>query len=87
MKKEKVIVKNETGLHARPASELTKLASGFKSNVNIIVGDKKVNAKSILAVMSAGIKAYTEIEIECEGEDEEEAIATMVSAVEDGLGE
>lgn len=87
MKKEKVLLKNETGLHARPASELAKLASKFKCEVKIYANDKTINAKSILAIMSAGVKANTEIEIECEGEDEETAIAELVQAFNNKFGE
>lgn len=87
MKKEKVILKNETGLHARPASELVKIASKFKSDIYITASDKRVNAKSILAIMSAGIKASTEIEIECDGEDEETAIVELVKAFNNKFGE
>lgn len=87
MKKEKVIIKNETGLHARPASELAKLASKFKCDVNIIIGEKKINAKSILGIMSAGVKANTEIEIECVGEDEEQAMKELVEAIDNKFGE
>lgn len=87
MKKEKVILENETGLHARPASELAKIASKFKSEINITANGKKVNAKSILGIMSAGIKAKTEIEIECEGEDEDEAINQIIEAFNNKFGE
>lgn len=87
MVKEKVIVKNETGLHARPASELVKLANQFKSNVQIIIGEKRANAKSMLGVMSAGVRANTEIEIECEGEDEEVALKEIIKAFENKFGE
>ena len=87
MIKEKIIVKNETGLHARPASELVKLSNQFKCNVQIIAGDKKVNAKSMLGIMSAGIKANTEIEIECEGEDEEVAVREIIKSFENKFGE
>ena len=87
MKTEKVILKNETGLHARPASELTKLASTFKCNINLVVGEKVFNPKSILAVMGAGVKANTEIEIQCDGEDEEQALKALVEAFDNKFGE
>ena len=87
MRKEKTIIQNETGLHARPASELAKLASKFKCDVNIIIGEKKINAKSILAIMSAGVKARTEIEIECVGEDEDTAIDELLDAINNKFGE
>lgn len=87
MKKETVVLKAETGLHARPASELAKLASKYKCNVEIIVGDKKINAKSILAIMSAGIKTNTELEIVCDGEDEEKALDEIIQAFNNNFGE
>lgn len=87
MKKEKIVLKNETGLHARPASELAKLAAKFNCDININVGDKKVNAKSILSIMAAGIKANTEIEIECNGDDEETALKEIIEAINNKFGE
>ena len=47
MKTEKIILKNETGLHARPASEIAKIASKYQCTINLIVNDKTYNAKSI----------------------------------------
>ena len=87
MKKEKIILQNETGLHARPAGELVKLASTFKCNVNITANERTVNAKSILAIMSLGIKENTEIEIECNGEDEDTAMNEIVNAFNNKFGE
>ena len=87
MRKEKVILQNETGLHARPASELAKLAGRFKCDINLSVNEKKANAKSILGIMSLGIKAKTEIEIECNGEDEQEAMTEILKAFENKFGE
>lgn len=87
MKKEKIILQNETGLHARPAGELVKLASTFKSHINLTANGKTVNAKSILAIMSLGIKSNTEIEIECNGEDEEIAIEKIVEGINNKFGE
>lgn len=87
MIRQKVTLKNETGLHARPASELAKLASKFKCNVKINANGKTIDAKSILSIMSAGVKAKTEIEIECDGEDEENAIKEIVEAFKNKFGE
>ena len=87
MRKEKVILQNETGLHARPASELAKLAGRFKCDINLSVNEKKANAKSILWIMSLWIKAKTEIEIECKGEDEKEAMTEILKAFENKFGE
>ena len=87
MIKEKITLQNETGLHARPAGELAKLASAFKSNINLNVDGKTVNAKSILGIMSLGIKTNTEIEIECDGEDEKEAMEKILEAFNNKFGE
>ena len=87
MRKEKVILQNETGLHARPASELAKLAGRFKCDINLSVNEKKANAKSILGIMSLGIKAKTEIEIECDGEDEQTAMLEILKGFENKFGE
>ena len=87
MIKEKVVLKNETGLHARPAGELVKLASTFKCDINLSVNGKTVSAKSILGIMSLGIKVSTEIEIECDGEDEKTAMAEILKAFDNKFGE
>ena len=87
MKKEKVVLKNETGLHARPAGELAKLAGTFNCNININANGKTVSAKSILGIMSLGIKTNTEIEIECDGEDEKEAMKKILEAFNNKFGE
>ena len=87
MKKEKVIIKNETGLHARPAYELVKLSKKFKCNINIELNGKNANAKSILAIMSLGVRANTEIEVQCDGEDEENAMNEIIQAINNKFGE
>ena len=87
MKKEKVVLKNETGLHARPAGELAKLAGTFNCNININANGKTVSAKSILGIMSLGIKTNTEIEIECDGEDEKTAMLEILKGFENKFGE
>ena len=77
MVKETFVIENETGLHARPATEIAKIAMKYKCNVNLIVNGKTINAKSPLMIMSAGIKSKTEVEILCDGEDEEQAIEEL----------
>ena len=59
----------------------------FKCDVIIECGEKRIVAKSVLNVMAAGIKCGTEITLICDGEDENEALATITKAIEDGLGE
>lgn len=87
MKTEKIILKNETGLHARPAAEIAKIASKYQCTINLIVNDKTINAKSILNIMAAGIKSSTEIEIQCDGTDEEAALAELLQAFNNNFGE
>lgn len=87
MVSQKVVVKNESGLHARPASVLAKTASKCRSNVTIHVGEKTVQPKSVLNIMAAGIKCGTEIEVRCDGESEAEDLKTIVELIESGLGE
>ena len=80
-------VVNPSGLHLRPAGVLSQAAMKFKCDVIIECGDKKIVAKSVLNVMAAGIKCGTEINLICDGEDEEEAMKSMSEAIESGLGE
>lgn len=87
MVSQKLVVKNESGLHARPAGILAQAAMKCSSNVFILVGERKVQVKSILNLMAAGIKCGTEIELQCDGENEEQELKTLVDLIESGLGE
>lgn len=86
MVKETFVIENETGLHARPATEIAKIAMKYKCNVNLIVNGKTINAKSPLMIMSAGIKSKTELEILCDGEDENQAIEELKTFLQSNLG-
>lgn len=87
MVSQKVVVKNPTGLHLRPAGELCKEAVKYQSSITFAFKGGTVNAKSVLSVLGACIKSGDTIEFVCEGEDEEEALKAVVEAVESGLGE
>ncbi len=87
MVKEKVTIKNPTGLHLRPAGILCKEAMRFKSVITFSFKDNTANAKSVLSVLGACVKCGDEIEFTCEGEDEAEALAALVACVQAGLGE
>lgn len=87
MVSQKVTVKNPTGLHLRPAGLLCKEAMKFKSLITFSFDGSIANAKSVLSVLGACVKSGDEIELTCEGEDEEEAIRSLVDAIESGLGE
>ena len=87
MVSQKVTVTNPSGIHARPASNLCKVAGSCRCDDFLVVGDKKVQAKSVLNLMAAAIKTGTEVVVECDGEGEEEALKKVVEAIESGLGE
>lgn len=77
-----LIINNETGLHARPASQLVKKAGNFKSQIEIIVGEKEVNAKSIMGIMSLGIGKGDEITLKAAGEDADAAVESLTEFIE-----
>ena len=87
MEKRQVTVINKSGLHARPASTFVKTAKLFKSDISLLAGEKTVNAKSVVALLSAGIVCGKSIEICAEGEDEKEAVRTLAELIESGCGE
>ena len=91
MVSDKVIIKNPTGLHLRPAGLFCKTAMQFGSKTTVHKRtrheDVTANAKSVLSVLGACIKSGDEIEIVCEGSDEEQALQVMTQLVRDGLGE
>ena len=80
------MIKNPTGLHLRPAGILCKEALKFQSSIHFQFRNSTNNAKSVLSVLGACVKSGDEIEFICEGAAEE-ALAAMLKAVEDGLGE
>ena len=87
MVSQKVTVINPTGLHARPAAVLVREAKQFESEIYVMAGTRKVDAKNVLALMDASIVCGMEITVQCIGADEEKALSALVPAVESGLGE
>lgn len=87
MKRLNLVIQNETGLHARPAKALVKLAKTFQSNILVQHGEKEVNAKSMIGVLKLGVKKSGEITVLIDGEDENEAAVQIETAVSSGLGE
>ena len=87
MVKQKVMIKNPTGLHLRPAGIFCKAAMEFESRVTFSFKETTANAKSVLSVLGACIKEGDEIELMCEGQDEEKALETMIAIINEGLGE
>ena len=87
MVEKKVIINNEIGIHARPASLLVKEASKYRADSIIIKSGNKYNCKSIMNILSMGAKKGDEIVITCEGPDEEKALEALVYLIEEGLNE
>ncbi len=89
MFKKEIQVINKTGLHARPAAEFVGLANKFKSTIQISKVGKpmKVNAKSMVFVLSLAIKQFETITIEATGDDETDAVNALVELVGSGFGE
>mgnify|MGYP000127511575 CR=1 FL=1 len=85
MKSFKHNIKDELGLHARPAGLLVKEAAKFKSAITLDSGAKKADAKRIMAVMSMGVKKGVEVTVSIEGEDEDAAYETIKKFFEDNL--
>lgn len=83
----KLTVTIPTGLHLRPISVLCSRSIDFQSSISIRIGNKTVNAKSVLGVLSAGVKNGDEIELICDGPDEEEALEVLGNMIRNGLGD
>ena len=82
-----VEVKNQVGLHARPATFFIQKANEFKSSIWVEKEERRVNAKSLLGVLSLGIMGGTTIRIIAGGPDEETAVDELVKLVETGFAE
>ncbi len=77
-----VVVHNQVGLHARPATFFIQKANEFKSSIWVEKEERKVNAKSLLGVLSLGITKGTTINIVADGIDEEEAVTALVALID-----
>ena len=77
-----VIIKNETGLHARPAASLVQFVKKFDYSIEIILDNKVADAKSIFNVMSLGISKGMEITLRVDGENEEKTLGEVVNFIE-----
>ena len=82
-----VHVSNQIGLHARPATFFIARANEFKCNVWIERNGRRVNAKSLLGILSLGIAGGTDIRIIADGADEQEAVESLVELVESGFSD
>mgnify|MGYP003472931237 FL=1 len=87
MQTREVEIVNKLGLHARASAKLTKLASQFKCEVWATKNNRRVNAKSIMGVMTLAAAKGSRIQLETTGDDEVEALAALVALVEDFFGD
>ena len=82
-----VAVQNPIGLHARPATFFIQKANEFKASIWVEKDERKVNAKSLIGVLSLGITKGTEITVMGDGPDEEDAVGTLVELIESNFAE
>ena len=84
---QEITVQNEVGLHARPAMYFIQKANEFKSGIWVEKEERRVNAKSLLGVLSLGIVKGTNIALIADGSDEKEAVDALVSLIQNNFGE
>ena len=84
---QEVTINNEVGLHARPAPFFIQKANEFKSGIWVEKDERRVNAKSLLGVLSLGITKGTTITLLADGSDEKEAVAALSELVSGNFGE
>src|SRR5512135_1087280 len=82
-----LVIRNRTGLHARPAKEFVNLAKRFAADIRVHHGGRKANGKSLVSLLTLGVKRGSAIRIEAEGADHEEALRALAEAIAAGLGE
>ena len=86
MVREKILVKNPIGVHLRPAGDIAEAAIKFKKcDVYLASGGRSVSGKSLLSILSLGIKQNSEFEVICDGEDEEKALAAIIAVISPDL--
>ena len=85
MKEFQYVIKDEAGIHARPAGMLAKEAKNFKSKITLVGNGREADALRLMAVMSLGLKQGAEMTVRVEGEDEEQAAAAMEQFFRDNL--
>lgn len=85
MVSQKVVITEPTGLHLRPAGKLCEESLKYQSRIHIIKGTHIANAKSVLGILAARVQQGDEIEILCEGTDEEEALSALMQLMQEGF--
>jgi len=87
MIKATVKISNKLGLHARASAKLTRLAATFPCEIFMSRNGRRINAKSIMGVMMLAAGQGTEVEIDCHGEQEAEALENLLALINDKFGE
>ena len=87
MVSKEVVISNQVGLHARPATFFIQKANEYKSSIWVEKEERRVNAKSLLGVLSLGIVQGTAITLIADGVDEKEAVDALVDLIENQIGE
>ncbi|MCR5290936.1 MAG: HPr family phosphocarrier protein [Treponema sp.] len=81
MRKFEYVIKNDAGIHARPAGELVKTSSTFKSKITLQCNGKEADCKKLFSILKMGIKKGDLITLIFDGEDEEEAFTTITAQI------
>lgn len=87
MKSREVLINNASGLHARPATFFIQKANSYRCSIWVEKDDRKVNAKSLLGVLSLGIAKGMTVTLYADGADEEDALAGLAALVGSGFAE
>ena len=87
MIKNSITISNKLGLHARASAKLTKLAGSFPCEVWMSKGERRINAKSIMGVMMLAAGLGTQVEVETDGAQEQEAMNALLALIDDKFGE
>lgn len=87
MLKQEITITNKLGLHARASAKLTKLAGSFNCDVWMSKGERRINAKSIMGVMMLAAGLGSQVVLETDGAQEEEAMTALVALIQDKFGE
>lgn len=87
MLKTEITISNKLGLHARASAKLTKLAGSFACEVWMSKGDRRINAKSIMGVMMLAAGVGSQVVLETDGPQEQEAMEALVALINDKFGE
>ena len=82
MTEQTIIISNRAGIHARPAAVLVQVAKDYKANIYFERGNDRINAKSIMGILTLAAAYKTELKIIAEGEDEKQAVEALVRLFE-----